>query len=95
MQEDRVIRLQQGGAQSDNAADYWRELSTSPFCLAPPGHARWSLRMSEAILAGCVPVLFDVGEPACRKRFLVVPQLTVLASPGLTRQGLGCAAHSR
>ena len=64
MQEDRAIRLQQGGAQSDNAADYWRELSTSPFCLAPPGHARWSLRMSEAILAGCVPVLFEVGELA-------------------------------
>ena len=61
-QDDRTIRLQQGGAQSDNAAEYWRELSTSPFCLAPPGHARWSLRMSEAILAGCVPVLFEVGE---------------------------------
>ena len=63
-QDDRTIRLQQGGAQSDNAAEYWRELSTSPFCLAPPGHARWSLRMSEAILAGCVPVLFEGG--VCR-----------------------------
>ena len=45
-QDDRAIRLQQGGAQSENAAEYWRELSTSPFCLAPPGHARWSLRNS-------------------------------------------------
>ena len=61
---DTAVQLLQGNAQSGNPDAYWSELASSPFCLAPPGHARWSLRMTEALVAGCVPVLFDVGELA-------------------------------
>ena len=38
---------------------YVSELSRSTFCLVPPGTALWTFRFSEAILAGCIPVLFD------------------------------------
>ena len=62
--DDAAVRLLHGNAQSNNVGAYWDELRASPFCLAPPGHARWSLRMTEAIVAGCVPVLFDVGALA-------------------------------
>ena len=36
---------------------YWRALRESVFCLCPAGHAVWSPRLIEAILAGCIPVV--------------------------------------
>ena len=54
-----AVRLTDGGADDRNDAEYQSELSSAPFCLAPPGHARWSARAYEAVRAGCVPVLFE------------------------------------
>ena len=36
---------------------YWRELTSSTFCLSPPGWFQWSPRTYQAIAAGCIPVL--------------------------------------
>lgn len=43
-------------------ATYTKEMRSSKFCLVPPGHAPWTYRFSEAILAGCIPVLTAVAD---------------------------------
>lgn len=37
------------------------EMRSSKFCLSPPGFAPWSFRLSEAVLAECIPVLPNSG----------------------------------
>ena len=39
--------------------EYFHELQHSRFCLCAPGRAPWTKRIFEAIVAGCVPVIFD------------------------------------
>jgi hypothetical protein len=41
---------------------YADEMRKAIFCLAPPGFAKWTFRFFEAILAGCIPVVYDDGE---------------------------------
>ena len=36
---------------------YREEMKESTFCLAPLGHATWSIRMFESMMLGCIPVL--------------------------------------
>lgn len=40
--------------------EHFEDLGRSTFCLCPPGFSRWSFRLVESILAGCIPVLFSV-----------------------------------
>jgi len=62
---DTSILLREGASESANPEEYWRALRhEAPFCLAPPGHARWSVRFYEAVLAGCVPVTFETSSSA-------------------------------
>ena len=45
-------------------SEYLCEMANSVFCLAPRGQAAWSPRLSEAIHAGCIPVVIaDQYEP--------------------------------
>jgi len=41
---------------------YADEMRSARFCLAPPGFASWSFRFFEAVLAGCIPVVYDDGD---------------------------------
>ena len=51
-----------GGPQSNWASwDYMNDLSTARFCPQPRGIAGWSFRVSDAIFAGCIPVLTAEG----------------------------------
>merc|ERR1712226_98984 len=38
------------------------EYTASTFCAAPPGSAPWSFRLTESIIAGCIPVILDADE---------------------------------
>ena len=49
--------LQSSTMTSDDV--YWRELTSSTFCLSPPGWFQWSPRTYQAIAAGCIPVLIQ------------------------------------
>jgi len=45
-----------------NRADlYHKELASSRLCLAPAGWELWSVRLYEALLLGCVPVIMSDG----------------------------------
>jgi hypothetical protein len=61
------------------ARRYVNELSRSVFCLAPAGVALWSFRFTEAIFAGCIPVLYDDARNG------------PLGSTRSTKLALGCA----
>lgn len=52
--DDPDIKVAEGFIPS-----YINDMKTSSFCLSPPGHAQWSLRMTEAITLGCPPVTFN------------------------------------
>jgi len=52
--DDAEIKVMEGFIPS-----YIQEMKATSYCLAPPGHAQWSLRMVEAVMLGCVPVLFN------------------------------------
>lgn len=46
------------GAESVDMRQYASELRSSVFCLVPRGHAGWTVRLFEALLAGCIPVVY-------------------------------------
>ncbi len=65
----RAFRLHRGHT---TVHEYWSEMrdrntsavgeTTAPsFCLCPPGYADWSPRLVDAIVAACVPVLFQTS----------------------------------
>jgi hypothetical protein len=43
--------------------EYVSALTSSTFCLCPPGWAPWSPRLYSSIAAGCIPVLFQSETP--------------------------------
>ena len=55
------------------------------FCLAPPGHAQWSLRTFESMQHGCVPVTFNEGNqmPWSGRLDYSAFTLNVAPSPGV------------
>jgi hypothetical protein len=44
-----------------HSSGYVAELANATFCIAPPGFALWSPRLSEAVIAGCIPVVIGDG----------------------------------
>lgn len=40
--------------------DYWKELTSSAYCLCLPGWVHWSPRMYQAIAAGCIPIILHL-----------------------------------
>jgi hypothetical protein len=41
---------------------YYNDMSTSQFCLAPPGWASWTPRVFEALALSCIPVIVTDGN---------------------------------
>ena len=41
---------------------YYNDMSTSEFCLAPPGWASWTPRVFEALALSCIPVIVTDGN---------------------------------
>ena len=48
-----------------HSPSYLQELADSKMCLAPPGYALWTPRLTEAIVVGCVPLVIgdDIELP--------------------------------
>ena len=57
-------------ARADYKKNFVTQMLSSIFCLCPPGWARWSPRIVEALMLGCIPVI--IGSPT-QVKAMVMP----------------------
>ena len=73
--EDANVRIVSKHPKHENEdsyrADYFKDMTTSKFCLAPPGWATWTPRVFEAMLMGCIPVVVADGNELPFERLTV------------------------
>ena len=59
---------------------YRDEMRQSVFCLAPLGHATWTIRAFEALMLGCIPVIIADDSYLPFQRWLDWPRFSVLVA---------------
>ena len=78
--------------------DYWSQLVSAEFALAPSGDCPWSYRFFEAIIAGAIPVLHDEDPDVYAPSFHVIrfPSQPIEYSEKLASENFRklCLAHT-
>ena len=72
-------------AESD--LQYFNELSSAVFCLAPEGWTSWSGRLAMILNAGCIPVIIADGIVLPFEPFIDWPQISAKASREMVLSG--------
>ena len=98
----RAFRLHRGHT---TVPQYWSEMrsgnasavgetSAPSFCLCPPGYADWSPRLVDAIVAACVPVLFQTSTRRPFQQWLNYDSFAVQFEYDSQRGGNGSGADA-
>ena len=67
---------------------YEQLMGSAKFCLAPYGHG-WGIRLGQVMLAGCVPVIIQVGAASCGQERVCWPGAEGLSGGGGGGEGGG------